>query len=297
MTGGENDQPRVEEVLASIRRIISDTQHTPIPELGVHSSATEREPDDFELPAMFRPERANNGPPAGLVARLTGAILGEGRLLPQDAVRETAEREPRRAFVPMASGGPEGASHSLSSDTHETGSAAPPSQSEVARVMAPMKDTLLARMGQQLLPPQLLSSQGMSLSDRLAAAVPPQMNAPAYCYGPVHSFRDMPTVEAGGYDIAKATIGARNYLIGEGALDPAYGADDAKFLPPQLVQDLPPAFKPRSEAIGTQPLAIEENTADLLRPLLKQWLEDNMERVFTRALQSESDTRAGGGRA
>ena len=71
VTEGKSDRPTLTEILASIRRITAEERSPDLPPFpldGVRvtpSQATDRldDPEDFELPAMFRQERAPHTPP------------------------------------------------------------------------------------------------------------------------------------------------------------------------------------------------------------------------------------------
>jgi cell pole-organizing protein PopZ len=75
--------------------------------------------------------------------------------------------------------------------------------------------------------------------------------------------------------VPKAMMGSLNYLIGAGSTIGEPNADDNdgawRALPPKL---------PR------MPGTLEADTAAQLRPVLQQWLDDNLNRVFTEALIS-----------
>ena len=59
------------------------------------------------------------------------------------------------------------------------------------------------------------------------------------------------------------------------------------FLPPQLASPAPKRTMPHFEDHQMPAGYIPEVTAALLRPLLMQWLDDNMHRAFTKALHVE----------
>jgi hypothetical protein len=181
MTIGRNNQPSTEELLASIRRIVAESQIAPSDTTDIGRAAApvplaiDSEPDDFELPAMFRKERENAlAREVGFVERLTQAIRGEPAQaqhlvgpLPTDATA-SLEGSSSNAFAkfshmphewraePDASGAMERDSGPVSAESLSVAEPVLPAPSgEMRRVMAPCKDTLMARMGQPVDAPSL----------------------------------------------------------------------------------------------------------------------------------------------
>jgi hypothetical protein len=165
----------MEELLGSIQRIIAESQIAPPgapdmkPAAAPMLALIDGELDDFELPAMFRKEKENaSARDVGFVERLTQALRAEPTSVP-DAFA------PLPAFAQVAPDGTsigtstkvsdtahgEGAENALSAWTAsesdrgsvlepvaEAEHVLPAGSREMQRVMAPCKDTLIARMGQ-----------------------------------------------------------------------------------------------------------------------------------------------------
>jgi cell pole-organizing protein PopZ len=82
-----------------------------------------------------------------------------------------------------------------------------------------------------------------------------------------------PPVPASG-EVPKGTLGT-NYLVGEGSR-PEPESEEAADLPADLLRK-PPV---KEEGASWQ----LEHSANLLRPMLRVWLDDNIKRVFAQAL-------------
>lgn len=332
MTGGRNDEPSMEELLASIRRIISESQITPIDAQVVEPPAVQisthidGEHDDFELPAMFRKEKesaATREP--GFVVRLTDAIRGEppamadAPALPPAAPPPVSALSSRDAFgapqLPFPPSEPRAdesshvpsllslgenpffASPQPSRDGNRASRApspqAKPAQSgaagDVSRVMVPLKDTVIARMGQRVDGPALPIKQRRHVS----AATTEE-----FCYG-ASTFPRMDRQHGSLLDaerrdrpIPRASIGL-NYLLGSEAGEASDDSDIA-YLPPQFAPVEFPEVRSRETSGATADFKIAESTSELLRPLLMQWLDDNLHQAFTRALHEEVAASAKG---
>jgi cell pole-organizing protein PopZ len=145
--------------------------------------------------------------------------------------------------------------------------AARQAEPEQPRVMAPCKDTLIARMGQWSVPPP-------------TAPVEPTASPTdegAFCLMPMLPPRlsELATPKPAppkGHEIPRATLGPENYLLGRSAADDQGGEA--------------PASEERVAAPTAESLDVEQ-TAALLRPLLRQWVDDNMRQVFMKALRDE----------
>lgn len=130
------------------------------------------------------------------------------------------------------------------------------------RVMAPCKDTLIARMGQRTFDaPRALSFENK--------------DGPAgeRGYGPIPALPSLkPNVgSARGHEVSHARVGQESFLFGRGAADEA---DDMK------------EIAPPAERGSASPQSFDvDQTAALLRPILRQWVDDNMKQVFMKALR------------
>jgi hypothetical protein len=301
----KNGQPSMEEILASIRRIIAEepTSHphngelrgTPIMLKG--DSALD-DAGDFDLPAIFR-----SSPPSAterqspLLGRLTDAIRSATTTAQPDGREDHLHAEPAEV-VALAAGGdyaglsslkpmrPEGATEPMrpfngeAHGHHSPQAASSPgaspamasgskSDGEPKRVMAPFKDTHFMRMT-----PSADAAPGPSPAPAPAAVTPP----PDETMSP-----DFRAIIPGQYDRSSLVNGASTGVPQMPHVGPV------AMPPPPL-----PAGEPHQHALVVVPPSgaeetgtIEDTTADLLRPMLRQWLADNMPRMVEKALHIE----------
>ncbi|MCC7251076.1 DUF2497 domain-containing protein [Hyphomicrobium sp.] len=307
----KNGQPSMEEILASIRRIIAEE-----PASAAHGGELRGTPimlkgdgalDDageFDLPAIFR----SSPPPASerqtpLLGRLTDAI----RSATHSDGRSVANGEDHQHAEAVEVAAADGAFHGLSSlkpvrpearvtdlglagptrplagpsPSHEPQPGPAPAATpmtasganseEPKRVMAPFKDTHFLRMAAPV----------------DAAAPSPAPAAPAPVAAPV-----MPPIEAATQpdfsSIIPAQIDRSMLVTGSPAVPQTPHVAPVSMPPPPLpsavehnaLVTVPPGG---AEETGT----IEDTTADLLRPMLRQWLADNMPRMVEKALHIE----------
>lgn len=310
----KNGQPSMEEILASIRRIIAEE-----PASQTHGDFRGGQPimlkgdgvlddaGDFDLPAIFRsspsvvPDR-----PAPLLGRLTDAIRGASAVPAEDlaeaaaangdgakTLRDGVTGEPIHDYAGLSSlktvrvrdpqpgangsvstsvnggmnghaanGGANG-SAAINGHSHYGAPAPAPVQAsassgdEPKREMASFKDTKFMRM----------SSEPASAP----AAVPEPIPAP-----PVEMTATPAPVEMPPEHVEPE------------AVQPAPEADTFP-MPAQMVATPPPPLPAdaRGDAAGEGVGSIEDTTADLLRPMLRQWLADNMPRMVEKALHIE----------
>lgn len=172
----------------------------------------------------------------------------------------------------------------------------PSNDQEIRRVMRPITDTRLARMGQPVVrtppasSPEGLAS-GVGADKPTAEAEPPQ---PVFASLPKipAELALKPTETASPPAIPAATPGVRAFLLGADhdaasfAVDDQAAAASRASKPPPMSMPLP---KPASAPGGGR---IDEITAALLRPMLKRWVEENMQVLVTRALHREVGSRA-----
>jgi hypothetical protein len=209
------DGPDIEEVLASIRRLIRTS--------------------DSSSPSSFAP--VDHQPP-----------LAE--LYPSDlsASSRSAHASARPGLSPFP---PIGVAREVESERPQP------------RVMAPCKDTLIARMGQRTFDtPRALSFENKD--------GPPDEGG--FCPMPL-----LPIVgPVRGHEIPRARFGRENFLLGRGAAD---DADDMN------------EINPPAERGSASPQSFNvDQTAALLRPILRQWVDDNMKQVFMEALRDAVTT-------
>jgi cell pole-organizing protein PopZ len=337
----KNGQPSMEEILASIRRIIAEepSGHSSHGELRgtpimLKGDGALDDAGDFDLPAIFR-----SSPPAAaerqapLLGRLTDAIRGAAAAQPEARGLFNGDEEPIRS-APVDGGAlsaepsvsPNAGLSSLkpvvrpsepapSSDPRLSGSpaaapdpreaqsgafpAAAPSGAVGAdapkRVMAPFKDTHFLRMSA---PPSGASSSPFPADPAPAAPVvaqpapavtPPAASAPVDFGAIIPGQIERPSLVLSPSPVAvpqAPEVQQQPYTVPVPA-QPAVAAP-----PPPLPSAIasapvaapaPPVSASQPEATGT----IEDATADLLRPMLRQWLADNMPRMVEKALHIE----------
>lgn len=238
--GGDDGQPTTAEVLASIRRTIKSGQLDEIPpsEISLPAGAgTSSEPDDFELPAMFRRDReAAPVLTASLVDRI-GAALGS-----LDETNDRARRE------------------------HD-----PAPLSPTPPTLAAARDLSALDIGKPRVPPQPTTAEVIPSADAAARPKPVPREMPpcrdrlvVRMAGPVEPRLSPAPPPA----VPKGAMGSFNYLLGAVETGPS-DEDDERAMPPPL---------PLSER------AASDLDANVLRPMLRQWLDDNINRVLTEAL-------------
>ncbi len=265
----KNGQPSMEEILASIRRIIAEdpSEAAAGAEQGARIGAQVAGPVDesveFELPSIFR---SQSGEPQQKQAprfnRLTDAIRGnqsetapEGQSGPQSPSGLSSLHSNRSDGAPEALR--PGDVQSTASSAGYVSPAAPTpagtSNENVKRVMAPFKDTRFAQMADS--PAPVLSP----VPEPSAAPMPVQETPHA-----TTGIGQPPTVPpplAPQYGSSGPAVGGPDY---GGAANPGGGAD-----------------------VMAGNGSIEDATAELLRPMLRQWLTDNMPRMVEKALHIE----------
>ena len=308
----KNGQPSMEEILASIRRIIAEEPNSP-PHNGelrgtpimLKGDGALDDVSEFDLPAIFRsspPSAAERQAP--LLGRLTEAI--RGATASQAEARATSSEEYQTAeAVEVGAGAGESGFSGLSSlkpvrsdapsepmapfngtplgqpaqpqplPGPSAGSGAFPaiasgakSDDEPRRVMAPFKDTHFMRMSPSsaAAPSPAPSPSPVSNPFPAAASPPEEVKAP-----------DFGTIIPGQFD--RASLAAPQApRVAPVAMPPP---------PLPIAEPVQHAYVPAAPTGGEEPGTIEDTTADLLRPMLRQWLADNMPRMVEKALHIE----------
>lgn len=311
----KNGQPSMEEILASIRRIIAEEpgeQHNG--ELGgtpilLKGDGVLDDAGDFDLPAIFRASPPQTDRHTPLLGRLTDAIRNATAAQPEAPAPAYAEAD---AHASEAMNGHHAALSSLtvrsgeyvngnghvngsahvngagyvngytngSAYAHEPApamqepavssaavmSASPPSE-EPKRVMAAFKDTHFMRMSGPA--PSVAAPTPAPVPAPPVEVAPPVYVAPVYVAPPAPV--EAPIVAA---PVRMAPVETPHLAVVEpAALDSA---------PPPLPASAAPAVVAPGASGG-----MEDTTADLLRPMLRQWLADNMPRMVEKALHIE----------
>ena len=322
----KNGQPSMEEILASIRRIIAEEpvdhpyngelRGTPIMLKG---DVALDDAGDFDLPAIFRsspPPQAERQTP--LLGRLTDAIRSataaqpeirngsngadpsqsqpvDGGSLSADSSNgypSLSSLKPVRPDANAASTPVNGTAPTFTEPAPGSGgfpqavSSASPA-GEPKRVMAAFKDTHFLRMSG---PPDAVESP--------AAAEPPVADHVSVAAFAAPQVEAAPPVNFAA--IVPGNIDRSTLVNGSHSVLPTIAAPDVL---PQSVQGMPviampppplPAADPSHQALvvaapspGEGTGTIEDTTADLLRPMLRAWLADNMPRMVEKALHIE----------
>jgi cell pole-organizing protein PopZ len=261
VTEGKPDRPDLHDILNSIRRLTLEERAPDIlafgPDIVIGAPADERQtltdPEDFELPAMFRPvhvaneqRRSNVMLPWGMIERLSDAPPQDGRTEP------TFNSAVTGAIAAAAAG--------------ETVQPPPLRTDDLPREMPPCRDRTIARMGQSN---TSFASQASTIPSIDAHAPDTHISA---------------TGPSGARAVPKATL-RNNFLVGAGSLvesnsdeESSLAVDDALRTGSQTASPSPlpegAADKARMDLAG----------ADILRPLLRQWLDENVSRVLAQAL-------------
>ena len=309
----KNGQPSMEEILASIRRIIAEepTSHSRDGELRgtpimLKGDGALDDASEFDLPAIFR----SSPPPAAerqapLLGRLTDAIRSATTVQPEprdstaseayqpaqlaevgaSAASGLSSLKPVRSDLTAEPAGPFGgsplgeSSHPQIAPASSTASAFPvtasgsKSDEEPKRVMAPFKDTHFMRM-----------TPGQA-STPAPASAPSPSSPPAAAPYPVAAPQEEPkstdfgTIIPGQFDRTSLTMQHAPQQAAPIAMPPP---------PLPTAEPVQHAFVPTPPAAGAEESGgIEDATADLLRPMLRQWLADNMPRMVEKALHIE----------
>lgn len=346
----KNGQPSMEEILASIRRIIAEEPSGPYPVIDLKTKVPQHSADpslddsaDFDLPSIFRPSAASAADrPAPLFGRLTDAIRGASS---SDKDSKATRNGDDKAAAPVERGADvdKGAAADSGDRSHLTLSSLRPTRSDPAlqagdarmsngtngsepprpqpaqndpapqvaspappkmpaapidapRVMVPFRDMRMVRMSTYVppsdltVPPVAPPAPGMPAphSVDFGAFVPGHMEelphaipetsqwVPQATAG--HTVEGAPQPHGfGPVDSSPAGVSALAALD-QGLAAASHG------MPGGTAGTPPPIpYEPAQQASG----GIEDATAELLRPMLRQWLADNMPRMVEKALHIE----------
>ena len=145
---------------------------------------------------------------------------------------------------------------------------------DVRRVMVPFKDMRMSRMGTGSDHPAPALIESPSLESLISSASTPHVETPSYEPPPAQTPYEALT--------AAPPIPANPYGFEQGG----FSLDDMHRVASVVEQAVhrPP---PPPAAAATADRGIEDATADLLRPMLRQWLAENMPRMVEKALSIE----------
>jgi cell pole-organizing protein PopZ len=339
----KNGHSSIEEILASVRRIIAEEPGSAGPMIDLNASAHHPrgdglldDPSDFDLPSIFKSQSAPAADkPAPLFGRLSDAIRGASatssdmteptlsslklhRADPADmgsshhfllsAFHETTAPRPDEIAASAMSEAPSSAA-AIAVASYAPGPSAPtttapllasqsptppaavgdptPSAPQVPRQMAAFKDTRFRSMGSAPVMPAPDQPVISPFEEAATAALVHAVAAPAEaCFEPLPDVAAIAelTVEDLAAE-APATLTAA-IVASYPALSPEPRAAEivvAHVPPPVPLPVASPQAPPQQEAAAP----IEDSTADLLRPMLRQWLAENMPRMVEKALHIE----------
>lgn len=273
-SNGANHQ-NVEQLLASIRSQISDNHP-----LAVNGSSAVRkeisrpepETDDFgefELPAIFRPDRPAARPNGTRLGRLSEALsnVTAPKKAPQtdqpDSTVIHLTPPAGRMAQPQPSAPASEPPQRLSSDDddadwHAATDRATSSNTGCQRKMASFCDTRFSRMGAM--------GEKPKVEEQPAPTAAPANSAPE------SKARETPPVAPN--PAPAATTHHTQHEVGH------YSND--------LQLPMPPPLPMAGAAEGGAEQHMDDVAAQMLRPILRQWLTDNMPKIVEKALRSEA---------
>jgi cell pole-organizing protein PopZ len=340
----KNGHASIEEILASVRRIIAEEPASANPLIDLQTPAAARvhpkgdglldDPSDFDLPSMFKtPTASTSEKPAPLFGRLSEAIRaassGSGyagdrfdqslstlQLHRAEATETTgapnfllstfhdatahrvdeapsshhyatalARTETTAPTTVMAASADDGFTTPAANDAASAATSPP----QVPRQMAAFKDTRFRGMGSSpaaLEPLQpAVSPFEAAATDALVAAADRKADV-----APLLAAADPQAVATSPVDVGMSAEAPSTLAAAIAASYPALAVDVATpepslHVPPPVPH---PAQQPQVGSAGlSAPAPIEDSTADLLRPMLRQWLAENMPRMVEKALHIE----------
>lgn len=353
----KNGHASIEEILASVRRIIAEEpgQSAPVIDLGrpmqyPRGDGLLDDPSDFDLPSMFKTQSAtpSNDKPGPLLGRLSDAIraastngqngdrsehgLSSLKLHRADAadstnashfllstfhettsprIDELAASVTNEATTPIPA--PVLATPTEADMMHPNGAALLPTPApvqtapQVPRQMAAFKDTRFRGMGASPVATAPMQPE-ISPFEAAATAALVQAAASTPAAGPVaapnYDTAPLPLLMAevpSDTDDVFAVEAPASLAAAIVASYPSLAADPspAEFIPAAPVampvtmapiEHVPPpvpVHSPVEPIASAGPAPIEDSTADLLRPMLRQWLAENMPRMVEKALHIE----------
>lgn len=302
----KNGQPSMEEILASIRRIIAEEPiHQHNGELGgtpilLKGDGVLDDAGDFDLPAIFRSSPPQTDRPSPLLGRLTDAIRSATAAQPEEPramnghgdVHGDPAHDPHAALSTLTLRATE------ITRTDETGhvngyhmnghhvngqmNGASPYEAPQAALVAPgASQPSVVQAAAPDEPKRVMAAFKDTHFMRLASSSPAPQPQPV---APVMPVAAMPAPAPVEVAPPEAVIAPAPVL----EMPPPVIAQPAVTIPPPpLPATVLPIAPAAPVATGEQSPAIEDATADLLRPMLRQWLAENMPRMVEKALHIE----------
>jgi cell pole-organizing protein PopZ len=292
-------EPTMEEILASIRRIISDDESGSARQRT--TSASHQDEEGLEVAEGEADDR--------IISDIARVLSGGTR---------AAEEEEDILDLTAELGGLEPVEESLPEEV-----AAPAEASTPPPIVQPAPVT--AKQPEAAPPPLTASEEAASALERAIAAlraghvptsVPefaaqpepePQREPAAFLSEPepepdIELEPELVLTEFEVEMIVEEPVMVEATMVSEPAESPAWESETAPWAgaPEPLVEPERPARGNGSGAHGSSPLeaahkTLEDSVKDMLRPMLRQWLDENMPRMVTAALKDElSDDAARG---
>lgn len=356
----KNGQPSMEEILASIRRIIAEEPTAANPVIDLHAryrtqkAEEQDESNDFELPSIFRPA-APTPERQPLFGRLTDAIrnASSGSDASKSVSRKSDEGgEPQERYrgalrdagtilaLTNGNGGLDSSApgtHHATSDQERYRGALRDSGAGNASLTSALSSLKLTRGGEATPLPERVEPETLSAAPVMPEVAPapvvPTPAAPVAAAG--SSIEDVRRVMVPFRDMRMSRMSTPDApsgpITGTAAIDsfmqasmpsfpepvaapvtdfpapPSFddglSLDDmhrfAAIVEPPVHRQPPPPPPVVSPSIAAPPAVavsaeaapadggIEDTTADLLRPMLRQWLSENMPRMVEKALSIE----------
>ena len=274
-------QPSMEEILASIRRIIAEEPADAIflsPKSSVaaaHTTAA-NEPEDgaeFQLPSMFRPsspqisENANTAP-----VRLTDALrlasVASDAELKSNGSAEIGAYAALSSLKPLVS----------------------PLATTISPIAAPQPAASTPTVAVKAEAPAPVSAPVLLPADHIPAPFAP---APVATEAPVvrkmASFSDSRFKSISNSPVVPMTEPAATLPVKAVTMaEPVQSTNNALTVQQAFVSPPTTPLQPAAEANVSS--GVEDQTAELLRPMLRQWLTENMPRMVEKALFMEVNT-------
>jgi cell pole-organizing protein PopZ len=250
-------EPSMEEILASIRRIIADDEAKP---------ATAEKPAASEAPK--KPEPAKAAPPQPVAPVTKAPVMSN---IPASAAIPTAKAAPAPAPKPAASPAP----------------APSNSQDDIDAMLASL-DAATPEPEVRPPPPPPPEEEVFELTDDMVLPTPP----PPTNFRKVEPEQDLEFAEA---------ITARERLRRPALDPPSYDSPPApptrQFLSPSTVSAVESAFNSLANTVlSNNARTLEDLVKEMLRPMLKSWLDDNLPGLVERIVKAEIERVSRGGR-
>ena len=245
-------EPSMEEILASIRRIIADDEAKPAETRPSEAKPSETKPSETKPAAAEKPAAARPEPPAAKPPAMKD--VPPSAIPPKPAAAAPKPAEPEPATVSN-------------------------SQDDIDAMLASLD---AATPEADVRPPQL-GGDVFDLTDEMALPDPPPAPAPA-----TSSFHKIEPQD----DIEFTETAAAKALNRPPAFEPpafeSAAAQQPQMLSRSTVSAVESAFNSlASTVLSNNARTLEDLVKEMLRPLLKSWLDDNLPGLVERIVKAE----------